>query len=256
MKNYITTPPAHLPLMAWGNAGAKSDTYSLKAKYGFENYILVTVKQLKLFSDYYVSISDRGNARFSKTAAEDCVKYVRNRIRQNAYASMVPALSKKWADRKKALGLSYQVGMATEHMLKNITSFRTNLSGHAFKETKHTGYVVGINQKADFSIDPEKVTNLSNRTLSKARKLRKTKKDKYNRFSSEFLNAKLYWLEHGKTGRGYRGATYRQPPRPIFTKAIEEFVKYKFSKVGGKDFIGQLKVNSSGYLEFKFKAHK
>jgi hypothetical protein len=79
--------------MAWGNAGAKSGTYSLKAKYGFENYILVTVKQLKLFRDYYVSISDRGNARFSKTAAEDCVKYVRNRIRQNAYASMVPTSS-------------------------------------------------------------------------------------------------------------------------------------------------------------------
>ena len=254
--NYITTPPAHAALMVWGNAGAKSGVYSLKAKYGFENYVLVVVKQLELSRNYYVSISDRGNARFSQKAAEDCVKFVRNRIRQNAYASMVPALTRRWAQRKKALQLAHQVGMATEQMVNNITAFRSNLSNHAFKETKHTGFVVGINKNADFSLNPEKLTQLTNKQLKSGKKLRKKSSSKYNRYSSDFLNAKLYWLEHGRIGKGHNGVTYKVPPRPIFTKAVEEFIRTKFAKQGGKDFIGQLKVNSKGHLEFKFKAHK
>ena len=255
MTKYLTAPPAHAALFNWGNAGAKSGTYSLKAIYGFENYVLVTVKQLEKARNYYVSISDRGNARFSKTAAEDCAKWVKKRIRQNAYSSMVPALSRKWAGRKSSLKLAHQVGMATEQLVDNITAFRSNLSGFGFKETKHTGFIVGINEKADYAKDPEKMTKLTKKHINNANKIRKVKrgKSKYNRFGSDFLNAKLYWLEHGKIGTGFNGAKYRQPPRPIYTKAVQDFIaKFK----GAEDFIGQLKMNSKGHLEFKFKAHR
>lgn len=264
--NYIIAPPAHAQLMMWGNAKATTGTYSLKAAYGFENYVLVNVvKVIKDSLDYYVSISDRGNARFSKKAAEECVKFVRRRIRAGTYSSMVPALSPAWVKKKKALGLAHQVGMATELLLSNISAFRTNITGHAFSETGHVGYVVGVNQKADFSKDKPTVLNKKSMDLSKKayrkenvkvsafnKKTGSIKKKKVSRYTSEFLNAKLYWLEHGRAGTGFNGVSFRQPPRPVYTKAIEEFIRREFK---AKDFIGQLKMGSKG-LEFKFKAHR
>jgi len=265
-ENYIIAPPAHAPLFMWGNAKATTGTYSLKANYGFENFVLVNVvKLLNEAKTAYVSISDRGNARFSKKAAEDCVKFVRKRIRAGVYSSMVPALSPAWVKKKKALGLAHQVGMATELLLSNISAFRTNIKGHAFTETGHTGFVVGVNQKADFSKDKPTVLQKKSMSLSKKiykkekvsvtafnKKTNATRKKKYSRYSSEFLNAKLYWLEHGRTGTGFNGVSFRQPPRPVYTKAIEEFIRREFK---AEDFIGQLKMGSRG-LEFKFKAHR
>lgn len=278
---YLVTPPAHLPLMSWGNAKATTGTYSLKANYGgvgrngqiFENYILVNViKVIKDSADYYVSISNRGNARFSKQAAEACAKYVRNKIRSSAYKSMVPALTQKWSKRKKAVGLAHQIGMATGQLVDNITAFRTNIQGHALEETRHTGYVVGINQKADFSRDPEKVTVLKASHLKRGRRIYKSdhmtvhsvnekkkqvKKHKIYRYGSEFLNAKLWWLEHGRQGIGYKGAIFNQPPRPIYTKAVEDFIREEFKHdEAAKNFAGQLKIGWKGTLEFKFKAHR
>jgi hypothetical protein len=253
-----------MPLMMWGNAGAKTGKYNLEARYSnFGKYTQVNVIQLLTNTlNYYVSISDRGNARFSKTAAEACAKFVRKQIRANAYKSMVPALTKKWAKTKSRLKLAHQTGMATEHLVRNITAFRTNIKDHAFKETRHTGYVVGVNQMADFTRDADKVPKMPKRKsyrpdYYKAKVLNK-KKNKVKevqiwRLGSDFLNAKLYWLEHGFTGKGHKGVSFRVPPRPIFTKAVEDFIR-KFK--GGEDFVGQLKMGSRGTLEFKFKAHR
>ena len=257
---YLTTPPAHMPLFIWGDAGAASGKYTLRTNRTF--YDTVNVYVTKHFTDvynHYVSLSDRGNARFSKSAAEACAKFVRDRIRQNAYASMVPALSKKWAATKNRLKLAHQVGMATEQMVENISAFRTNIKDATFSETRHTGYVVGINQKADFSKEDSTVNRiLSKKAEKRSTKLRKgyqtqVKGKSVYRLGSDFLNAKLYWLEHGKKVKGHKGAVSKQPPRPIFTKAVEDFIKTKFD---AEDFIGQLKIGSSGKLEFKFKAHR
>ena len=259
-SQYLTTPPAHMPLFVWGDAGAASGKYALRTNRTFYDVVNDYVtKHFTAVYNHYVSLSDRGNARFSRSAAEACAKFVRDRIRQNAYASMVPALSKKWAATKNRLKLAHQVGMATEQMIENISAFRTNISDKTFSETRHTGYVVGINQKADYSEEDSIINKvLSKKSNEKSKKLRKcyqttVKKKSVYRLGSDFLNAKLYWLEHGKKVKGHNGAFSKQPPRPIFTKAVEDFIRTKFD---AEDFVGQLKIGSGGKLEFKFKAHR
>lgn len=262
MSDYkLTTPPAHRPLFLWGDAGAKTGKYRLKTRYGSrESFKDIFVEKIQKYNNFYVSISDRGTARFSQSAAKACAVFVQKKIRANAYASMVPALSKKWAARKKKLGLAHQVGMATEQLVNNITAFRTNISDKSFKETKHTGYVVGVNQIADREDDviskkSEKKYDLLYPGKKKRKKGEKdTRKTKnLHRWGSDFLNAKLWWLEHGKKNRGHGRATGVKVPRPVYTKAVEEFIRSEFSK----DFVGQLiKDSVSGKLAFKYKANK
>jgi len=262
-SKFVYTPPAHKVLFIWGDAGSATGKYRLASKANLNKYIEVNVIQVvKKALNFYVSLSDRGNARFSRKAAEACAKFVRDQIRANAYSSMVPKISSDWAARKRHLKLAHQVGMATEQMVRNIVHFRTNIRDHALAETKHTGWVVGINQKADYSKDDETINRISHDIdLAKGRKLRanRTKRaaasdGKYNRSSADFQNAKLYWLEHGRSGTG-SGTKKRkmQPPRPIYTKAVEDFIRTRFNF---EDFVGQLKFDNRGHLSFKFKHHR
>ena len=258
MSDYkLTTPPAHRPLFLWGDAGSKTGKYRLKTRYGSrESFKDIFVEKIQKYNNFYVSISDRGTARFSQSAAKACAVFVQKKIRANAYASMVPALSKKWAARKKKLGLAHQVGMATEQLVNNITAFRTNISNASFKETKHTGFVVGVNLGAEAKGDVLTDSQLAKHDLlnpGKKRRKKKRKTEGLYRFGSDFLNAKLWWLEHGKKNRGHGRATGVKVPRPVYTKAIEEFIRSKFAK----DFAGQLVNESvSGKLAFKYKANK
>ncbi|MFP4448501.1 MAG: hypothetical protein ACOCZ4_00345 [Bacteroidota bacterium] len=118
----------------------------VKARIGTHLFSVTTgdikkaVRFLTEVKNYYVDVSDQGNARFSKSAASAFATYVRNAFITGKYEQQVPVLSSAYAKRKQGQYPGKPKGMRKDDMVNAITFFRSRVGGDS---TRH-GHVVGI----------------------------------------------------------------------------------------------------------------
>ncbi len=102
------------------------------------------IKTLKRYltdlRNFYIDISDQGNARLSEKAAIEFTTYVRNAFLTGKYQSRVPALDKAYAAKKQRMFPSRPIGIRTGETIGGLTHFRSRVGGDPTKK----GYVVGL----------------------------------------------------------------------------------------------------------------
>jgi hypothetical protein len=137
---------------------------------------------------YYVDISDTGTARFSKSAANEFLTYVRNAFLTGKYQSRVPGYTPNYKKYKANhhIGSGRPKGILTEEMVGMLEAFRSRVVSDAYRR----GHVVGI----------------------------KTDKGAVAKRLSAFHGGRT-------AGKGV------QPPRPIFSYALKDFLNEKFPQI-------------------------
>ena len=119
-----------------------------KARLGVVYFNLKGAEELKRYlskiRNYYVDISDSGNARLSKSAAHAFLIYVRNAFLTGKYQGRVPALHPVYRSWKHSSIYSGRPkGVLTQEMVDCFEVFRSRAGGDA----KRRGHVVAIKER-------------------------------------------------------------------------------------------------------------
>lgn len=199
----------------------------------------VASKAAKSAKNRMVYILDGEVVRMSKIIAEECAVHIRSAILSGKFDDSVTPLSERWLARKKKLGQSSHVGVATLNTVASISAFRTNIRTKG--ESKHKGYAVGI-KKSEYN------TVMSGGSAVIRKKAIKP-------------SAKLSFLEFGRKeythtnffGKGVSVKIKAQPPRPVFKLAVLDYLKSIGISAG---FGGStLHLSKASSLELLKKSH-
>ena len=206
--------------------------------------------------NFFIYLAENGQLRLSKTVASACAFYIKRRVKDGFFNSYVTKLSASTIKHKK----HDTVGVDTLHLLNSINHFQTRARGA--NDSKRTGWVVGV-QASKVGQSPRNKVRFEGNTFEKDPWKKKKKTETrhfsdpggYYKSSKEITPiSKLFLLENGRgpiTKRTYQKKdrqgnpikrvvyqinTAAQPPRPIFTMAVNEFLHdYGFVTMGGFD---------------------
>ena len=228
-----TSYSSHAHLFAW-SPKAKSSTGAYHVLDNILNkHVTFLVTKIEKTRNFYVSLSDKGTARFSKQAAMECARFVQLARKRDAYRSRVQELSKSWVDYKKSHGLYPQIGVASGSVANSIQAFRSNVRTQ-YGQTKK-GWVVGVNPQLDDDSTLKQVFKPATDGLFKKNRVKKLA----DYLHPKTIGARLYSIEHGKKMGKRRTGTV--PARPVYSYAIQQFIKLNFTK----DFIGKVVVEGN-----------
>lgn len=271
--NYVQTAKlVHLPIFMMGDTAKRDKVFTNVNKAVLEDLAKKTGTKTLKGTDYIYRTNDYGKAtyRFNVNVAQQCAAFVRNAFFKRSYESMVPALTPKTKKLKarllKKLGkknVAYNnpshIGILFGSMAKNITAFRTNIRSST-DETKHVGYVVGI--QSNLKINDTPTSDRRKKAEFRFKKFDKAHLKKQGKLPSKkeggedpasYLANRLSWLEFGRSASARSGA---QKPRKLYSIAIGEFLKTAGFELENPYMDVVAEAKKSGGKPIKAKAKK